>query len=357
MQTDTAPRPHGARCLLAHGHRRGRGHDRERRQPAGRPPHPSRRGAPAGQRRGIPPDGYLLTSAHVVDGSSNALPAQLLRRTQPTPISPRGLGPPCRIWQSSAPTRVDLQPAVLGDAEQLRVGQLVVAIGNPHGFASSVTAGVVSGLGRSLPMGRRGGPQRLVRERHPDRRSAQPWQLGRRARRQRTAAWSASTRRSPGSGSASRYRSTRPLEPSSPRSCAKGGSAARSSASPSPRAPAPGDRRASRSSARDRGRSGRRGRCWRLAPAYSPAISCSTIDRVALEDATDLQRLMVGERIGQQLQATVLRGGDERSVTLAPGELVGSPTRSGARDLRRRSARAQPPLIGTRSCGQADTTT
>src|SRR5207244_3573445 len=58
-------------------------------------------------------------------------------------------------------TASDLAPAELGDADRLRVGQLVVAIGNPLGFAGSVTAGVVSALGRSLPT-RTGSASRIV---------------------------------------------------------------------------------------------------------------------------------------------------------------------------------------------------
>ena len=122
----------------------------------------TRRGRmPAGAGSGVvlTPDGYLLTSAHVLDGPSRAGRAAFTD----------GREFPFEIVGSDALSDLavvrtegrDLQPATLGDAERLRVGQLVVAIGNPHGFAGSVTAGVVSALGRSLPA-RSGAATRII---------------------------------------------------------------------------------------------------------------------------------------------------------------------------------------------------
>jgi S1-C subfamily serine protease len=107
----------------------------------------------------IAPDGYLVTSAHVVDGGGGGDASFVDGRD--LRFSVVGRDPLSDLAVLRADAR-DLVPARLGDASTLRVGQLVVAIGNPHGYAGSVTAGVVSALGRSLPVGRRGGPQRLV---------------------------------------------------------------------------------------------------------------------------------------------------------------------------------------------------
>jgi serine protease Do len=97
----------------------------------------------------ITPDGFLVTSAHVVDGSARGGRASFVDGRE-LRFEVVGADPHADLAVLRAETD-DLVPAELGDAERLRVGQLVVAIGNPNGFAGSVTAGVVSALGRSLP--------------------------------------------------------------------------------------------------------------------------------------------------------------------------------------------------------------
>jgi S1-C subfamily serine protease len=93
-------------------------------------------------------DGFLLTNAHVV-GQSTAGTAEFADGTS-APFRVVGADPlsDLAVLRANGPTP---EPAELGEADILKVGQLVVAVGNPLGLAGSVTAGVVSALGRSLP--------------------------------------------------------------------------------------------------------------------------------------------------------------------------------------------------------------
>jgi S1-C subfamily serine protease len=112
--------------------------------------------AGAGSAVALTGDGFLLTSAHVVAGPGPGGPGRV-RAGRAAFVDGRELGfhvVGVDRLSDLAVLRADgdaLVPAELGEAERLHVGQLVVAIGNPHGFAGSVTAGVVSALGRSLP--------------------------------------------------------------------------------------------------------------------------------------------------------------------------------------------------------------
>jgi S1-C subfamily serine protease len=96
----------------------------------------------------ISSDGFLVTSAHVVDGSRRVRASFVDGSEYSAEVIGSDPLSDLAVLRAAADRLV---PVELGDASQLRVGQLVVAVGNPRGFEASVSAGVVSALGRSLP--------------------------------------------------------------------------------------------------------------------------------------------------------------------------------------------------------------
>jgi S1-C subfamily serine protease len=114
--------------------------------------------AGSGSAVAIEPVGHLVTSAHLVAGSDQGTATFVDGSEMPFRVVGRDALSDLAVVRTTGGAPL---PAPLGDAARLRVGQLVVAIGNPLGFAGSVTAGVVSALGRSLAA-RDGRASRLV---------------------------------------------------------------------------------------------------------------------------------------------------------------------------------------------------
>ena len=109
----------------------------------------------------ITPDGFLLTSAHVVASGGSATASFLDGAEYQVDVVGSDPLSDLAVARARAAT---LQAVTIGNADQLRVGQLVVALGNPMGFSGSVTSGVVSGLGRSLATADGNGHRRFIED-------------------------------------------------------------------------------------------------------------------------------------------------------------------------------------------------
>jgi S1-C subfamily serine protease len=265
----------------------------------------------------ITPDGFLVTSAHVVEGSSSGSASFVDGREMR--FSVVGADPLSDIAVLRAAAE-DLVPAQLGDATELRVGQLVVAIGNPHGYAGSVTAGVVSALGRSLPVGRRGGPRRLVENVVQTDAALNPGNSGGalvdgagRVVGINTAVAGVGLGLAVPINDATRRIVSALMAEGRVRRAWLG-----VAVGPRPLPP------------RVAGRLGR-GSAVEVIEVVegSPADRAGVrpedllveLDGIRLAGADDLQQAMTVERIGVPLKATVVRGGELRAITLTPGEL------------------------------------
>ncbi len=265
----------------------------------------------------ITPDGFLLTSAHVVEGAGGGS-ASLVdgREARFDVVGVDALA-------DLAVLRLDAEGVVaapLGDAAGLQVGQLVVAIGNPNGYAHSVTAGVVSGLGRSLPVGRRGGPRRLVENVVQTDAALNPGNSGGALADGRGRVVGINTAvAGVGLGLAVPINDATRLIVSA---LMRDGRVRRAwlgvAVGPRPLPPRVAGRLA-------RDRAVEVIEVVEGSPAAEAGLRAEDLlvelDGRPLRGATDLQALMTAERIGRPLAATVVRAGELRAVTLTPTEL------------------------------------
>lgn len=279
---------------------------------------------PAGSGSGVvvTPDGFMLTSAHVVEGSAGGTAAFGDGRE----LGFETVG--CDPLSDLAVIRAagdGLSPVVLGDADELRVGQLVVAVGNPLGFAGSVSAGVVSALGRSIAT-RAGAHARLVENVVQTDASLHPGSSGG-ALATGTGEVVGINTALVGPGLGQGLGLAVPIN-----STTRGIVAALMSDGRVRRAylgVAGGTRPLPPRAVHAVGRN--HGLEIVSVVAGSPAAAAGlrpedivvTVDGVAVEDVGDLQRLMDAERIGRPVAVTVVRGGTLTKVEAVPVELTG----------------------------------
>jgi S1-C subfamily serine protease len=280
----------------------------------------TRRGQATGAGSGvaISADGFVVTSAHVVEGSGHGVAA--FSDGRETPVSVIGSDPLSDLAVLRADGG-DLSPAILGDAADLRAGQLVVAIGNPNGFASSVTAGVVSGLGRSLPVGARGGPRRVVENVIQTDAALNPGNSGGalvdgagRVVGINTALAGIGLGLAVPINDATRVIISTLIRDGRVRRAHLG-----VAVSPRPLPPRTAQRLGCRGAVQIT-------QVIEQSPAAAAGLRRGDLllelDGEAVTDASDLQRLMVQERIGRTVAAVVLRDGRERTIALVLGELT-----------------------------------